>query len=527
MPHLTLTQRLLLFWFAATTAVLVVAGATYSTLRHQSLAEEGRRQLVQALQRLDTEMLHRSEELNGIADTLAATSRLQASLRLFHGYFAAAAGSPDIFDAPAEQLGTMLGESGRTTGLDWIIVSGDHGPVAGYAAGRMLYWSQRSTGPQLLASSSSDTPFVPVPEQPLLSRPGAISDSVQLAACRTAPGLAMVREQAVLAADGTRIGTLSVGNCLDQQLVDRIAAEAGLPFAIDGGPLLQSSAMKAAGRLPEESQPMALADPLDWLPAPRLGTVDDTTYVVAEKALAEGGVARFIFTRDPGTADGTTATLVGAGLAALAAVSLLVMVVGLVFLRRQVTEPLDQLMGAVDSARAGQFQPLADDLPHNELGSLARLLNETMAQLLRQQTHLHTLVDTIPDLIWLKDGNGVYLACNPSFERFFGVSEKEIVGKTDYDFVAAELADAFRQRDQAAMAAGRPTSNEEWLTFASDGYRGLFSTTKTPMTLPDGTLIGILGIAHDITALRNAMDEIAGNRDQLEIKVRQRSAQLA
>lgn len=56
-----------------------------------------------------------------------------------------------------------------------------------------------------------------------------------------------------------------------------------------------------------------------------------------------------------------------------------------------------------------------------------------------QRHKLRTLVQAIPDLIWLKDLDGVYVVCNSAFERFFGAAESEIVGKTDYDFVDWEL----------------------------------------------------------------------------------------
>ena len=46
---------------------------------------------------------------------------------------------------------------------------------------------------------------------------------------------------------------------------------------------------------------------------------------------------------------------------------------------------------------------------------------------------LQNLVRSIPDLVWLKDTDGVYLACNAPFERFFGAAEADIVGKTDAD----------------------------------------------------------------------------------------------
>jgi PAS domain S-box-containing protein len=126
----------------------------------------------------------------------------------------------------------------------------------------------------------------------------------------------------------------------------------------------------------------------------------------------------------------------------------------------------------------------------------------------KERGFLKTLIQTIPDLIWLKDPQGVYLACNPRFEQLYGAREADIVGKSDYDFVDRELADFFRANDLAAMAAGRSRVNEEWLTFADGGAggkaSGLFETTKTPMLAADGSLIGVLGIAHDISEARTA-----------------------
>ncbi len=143
-----------------------------------------------------------------------------------------------------------------------------------------------------------------------------------------------------------------------------------------------------------------------------------------------------------------------------------------------------------------------------------------------ERTRLKTLVATIPDLVWVKDVDGVYLSCNPAFERFIGAREADITGRTDYDFVDRDLADFFRDNDRAAMAAGKPTVNEESLTFAADGYHGRFETTKTPMHARDGRLLGVLGIAHDITEIKAAHEEIAERRDQLESMVAARTVEL-
>ena len=116
-----------------------------------------------------------------------------------------------------------------------------------------------------------------------------------------------------------------------------------------------------------------------------------------------------------------------------------------------------------------------------------------------KEAQLRTLLQTIPDLIWLKDVNGVYMTCNKMFEQFFGSPESEIIGKTDYDFVDKDLAELFRNNDQKVMKAGKPSINEEWITFASDGHKALLETIKMPMYNTKNEIIGVLGVGRDIT----------------------------
>lgn len=121
---------------------------------------------------------------------------------------------------------------------------------------------------------------------------------------------------------------------------------------------------------------------------------------------------------------------------------------------------------------------------------------------------LHTVLHAVPDLLWLKDLDGRYLACNKRFEQFFGAPEAAILNKTDYDFIDKDLADFFRANDQAAVAAGGLHMNEEWITFASDGHRELLETTKLPVVSADGNLIGVLGIGHNVTHSRQLADAL-------------------
>ena len=132
-----------------------------------------------------------------------------------------------------------------------------------------------------------------------------------------------------------------------------------------------------------------------------------------------------------------------------------------------------------------------------------------MEEALRQsEAQLRTLINTIPDLVWLKDPEGVYLSCDRRFESFFGAPEEDIVGKTDSDFMDKDLADSFRQHDRAAVAAGIPTANEEEIVFAEDGHREILETIKTPIHAGDGRLIGVLGVGRDITQRKHAEEAL-------------------
>jgi len=150
-------------------------------------------------------------------------------------------------------------------------------------------------------------------------------------------------------------------------------------------------------------------------------------------------------------------------------------------------------------------------------GELEVLVARRTASIEAAKNHLKSILDAIPDLVWLKDTNGTFLSCNPQFERYVGASEAQIIGRTDYDFVEPRLADSFREHDRKAMVADQPHVNEEWLRFAEDGHRGLFETLKTPMRDCNGKVIGVLGIARDITSRKRAERAAKMSRTRLGV----------
>ena len=154
------------------------------------------------------------------------------------------------------------------------------------------------------------------------------------------------------------------------------------------------------------------------------------------------------------------------------------------------------------------------------LGIILVFFEKTRSELINANERFRTLVNTIPDLIWLKDTDGIYLSCNTKFEQFLGVKEAGIVGKNDYDFFEKDLADFFRDNDRKAMTARKPCINEEWITYADDGRRVLLETVKTPMFDVCGKDIGVLGIGRDITERKQMENTITIKNEELEKKNR-------
>jgi len=124
-----------------------------------------------------------------------------------------------------------------------------------------------------------------------------------------------------------------------------------------------------------------------------------------------------------------------------------------------------------------------------------------------REGQLRALVQTIPDLIWVKDLDGRHLRCNPQFERLLGVAPDGATGKTDYELFPRELADLHRAGDRRAIETGE-IQMEERETRRPDGGVSWYEVLKAPLRDETGKTIGVVGIARDIFQRRNADEEL-------------------
>ncbi len=125
----------------------------------------------------------------------------------------------------------------------------------------------------------------------------------------------------------------------------------------------------------------------------------------------------------------------------------------------------------------------------------------------QRQALLVSLIDSIPDLIFYKDNNCVYLGCNKAFEAFAGLEESKITGLTDFDLFDKDMAKLFRTMDLQMMQQGGPRKNEEAVTYP-DGNQVFLETLKTPFYDSEGNILGLIGISRDITERKKKEEEI-------------------
>ena len=118
---------------------------------------------------------------------------------------------------------------------------------------------------------------------------------------------------------------------------------------------------------------------------------------------------------------------------------------------------------------------------------------------LRQQTaFLTSLLEASADLIFMKGKDGVYITCNKRFAEFAKCEREKIIGGTDCDFLPPEVCEAFREQDRQVIESGTSFTYRETVDHP-DGGRCVLETIKSPVLSDKGEVLGILGIARDIS----------------------------
>jgi PAS domain S-box-containing protein len=194
--------------------------------------------------------------------------------------------------------------------------------------------------------------------------------------------------------------------------------------------------------------------------------------------------------------------------------------VGILGLNSIIVAPIRHLVDAMQNVEAGSFDVEAPVKSNDEIGKLARAFNAMASEIKAKVMELsrinrtlkesefkyRTLVDNLPQRIFLKDRDFKYVSCNRNFAEDLGIREAEIVGKTDFDFFSEALAEKYRNDDARILRA--TTSEEIEESFIKEGIEIVVQTVKTPVRDEVGEVAGVLGIFWDITDRKRAEEDL-------------------
>jgi diguanylate cyclase (GGDEF)-like protein/PAS domain S-box-containing protein len=161
-----------------------------------------------------------------------------------------------------------------------------------------------------------------------------------------------------------------------------------------------------------------------------------------------------------------------------------------------------------------------DITPHVEakrrLQERVDALEQKNRELSAAESSMRNLLQAIPDRVWVKDPNGIYTFCNAALARVHNASEAEVIGKTDYDLSSPAQAEFFQQKDLEAARGDGTLVIEETATFQESASRSVFETVRVPMRDKAGRLLGVLGIARDVTERHDLQERLRQSNFELK-----------
>ncbi|MEH2147316.1 trifunctional serine/threonine-protein kinase/ATP-binding protein/sensor histidine kinase [Nostoc sp.] len=153
-----------------------------------------------------------------------------------------------------------------------------------------------------------------------------------------------------------------------------------------------------------------------------------------------------------------------------------------------------------------------------ENARLYQQAQDTLENLGQTEQFLRLIIDNIPQSVFWKDRNSVYLGCNQKFAETSGIGVPEnVIGKTDYDFSwTSEESDWYVKCDRRIMESGQAELNIIETLQQADGKQIWSNTNKIPLKNKEGNVFGILGTSEDITEYYQAQQLLQQQKQQLE-----------
>lgn len=147
-----------------------------------------------------------------------------------------------------------------------------------------------------------------------------------------------------------------------------------------------------------------------------------------------------------------------------------------------------------------------------DITELKKIAKE-LAQANEQQ--YRTLINNLPQKVYLKDINSVYISCNENYARDLKIRPGQIAGKIDHDFFPTPLAEKYRADDKKVMESGKTENIEEEYVVIGDflegSHKAIINTVKVPVRDKTGCVTGLFGLFWDITEHKQIEETLRDN----------------
>ncbi|MHC4529861.1 MAG: PAS domain-containing sensor histidine kinase, partial [Planctomycetota bacterium] len=192
---------------------------------------------------------------------------------------------------------------------------------------------------------------------------------------------------------------------------------------------------------------------------------------------------------------------------------------------RQLRAREQQLRAANQQLRAHEQQLQG---ANQQLQARDQQISAANRELAKERNSLRTLIDNLPDFIYIKDTESRFTACNAAISDFMGgVTPAELIGKTDFDYYPREQAEEFYADEQQIIRTGAPLVNKDEPHAGHTGEVRWIMTSKLPLRDSQGKIVGIVGISRDITERKQVEQQLRQAKHAAEFASKAKSQFLA
>jgi PAS domain S-box-containing protein len=160
-----------------------------------------------------------------------------------------------------------------------------------------------------------------------------------------------------------------------------------------------------------------------------------------------------------------------------------------------------------------------------KLAQYNEYLTEKIEDVKKQEELLRSIINATDDMIFFKDINYIYMGCNNAYEKWMGIPKEKIIGKSDSELYKADIAVKNLDFDKHVMRENKTIQADQ--SFINESGQNItFQVKKSPFYDSNGNIIGLVGVARNITNIKDMEDKLRNLNSTLERRVDEKTIEL-